>query len=83
MNLKLVSLGLAAALFTGSAIAAQSYGRDSVYANAGTSAEAPATDNVYNRYGRDSVYADERAAPNAERTEIGEVTTYKLGRAQP
>ncbi len=80
MNLKLVSLGLAAALFTASAIAAQPYGRDSVYVNSGPSAKAPVTDSAYSRYGRDSVYANDGPAPNAERIQSGEVTTFKFGR---
>jgi hypothetical protein len=81
MNLKLVILSLAAALFTAGAFAAQPYGRDSVYVNSGTSAKPPVTDNGHDRYGRDSVYATDRAAPNAERTEIGEDAMFKFGRA--
>jgi|KBSMisStaDraftv2_1062788.scaffolds.fasta_scaffold386223_2 hypothetical protein len=80
MNWKLVSLGLAAALFTAGAVAAQPYGRDSVYANSGASAaKAPVTDNAYNRFGRDSAYANDRHATNAERAQMGEVA-FKFGR---
>jgi hypothetical protein len=81
MNLTLLSLGLAAALLTSGVIAAQPYGRDSVYANSGATAQAPATDNGHNRYGRDSMYANDRPALNVERSQIGEADTYKPGRA--
>jgi len=80
MNLKLAILGLAAALFTAGAFAAEPYGRDSVYVTSGTSEKPISSDSGHNRYGRDSVYATDRKAPNAERSEVGEDTTIKFGR---
>lgn len=81
MNAKLIALAAALALLGSTNVfAGQSFGRDSVYATAGSHSSKATTVAANARHGRSSVYVGDVKAPVSKST-VADTVVFRPGRA--